>query len=128
VWSAGPRFESGALGGAGVAFGWLGGWRRKLESSGAHFVDNCAVLRVETKTEGVLAFGVERKEIGIGVRATVHHTAAAMDGGIDQRVVRAAVLGLNVVGDAAQAEVRVVTKEHFREYSWRRRRASLTVK
>jgi hypothetical protein len=90
-----------------------GSRRPTLQRAGANFLDDGAMLIVEAQLEGAQPVFVERQEIAIAGGAVMHYAAATVDGGIENGVGFAAVLGLHVIGHAIEREISIVSEEHF---------------
>jgi hypothetical protein len=59
---------------------------------------------------------IQRQQIEIIVRPAMQHTAAAIDGRIDQGRFCPAIFGLHVVNRVAQLDVGVMAEEHLSGY------------
>ena len=90
-----------------------------MERTGAHLFQDGTVLVVEANLESVQAVFIEREEVLIIRGAAVHDATAAIHGGVKDGVSFAAVLGLDVVGDAVERDVRIVSEEHFSRVRYR---------
>ena len=90
------------------------GWSRarKIQRAAANFFEYLAVLFIEAQLERGFAIGIERQEVVIIVGAAMQHAAAAIDGGIDQRVGDTGVLGLHVIRGLAETNIGVMTEDH----------------
>ncbi len=71
------------------------------------------MLIVEAQLQGAQPVFVERQEIAIAAGAVMHYSTATVDGGIENGVGFAAVLGLHVIGHAIEREISIVSEEHF---------------
>ena len=114
------RFGSGCGRRNGRCWLRLRGRRRKVQSTGAHLFQDGAVLVVEANLEGVKAVFIEREEVLIIRGAAVHDATATIHGGVKDKVSFAAVLGLDVVGDTVEGDVRIVSEEHFSRVAMQR--------
>ena len=86
----------------------------EMERSGANFFDHGAMLLIQPELQGVFTIGVQREQILIGDGAAVKNASVEINGRINDGMSGATVFRLDVVGDAGNRHVGVVTEKHFR--------------
>ena len=75
------------------------------------------MLVVNPLPKQILMFRTERQQIKIIIGAAVQNAAAAIDGGVDESIRGAAVLGLHVKDRLPHLYIRVMPEEHLRSTS-----------
>src|SRR2546425_9910814 len=88
------------------------GRRRQLQCSRANLLDDAAVLRLHALAQNCFVLGREGGQVVVTVGAPVDHLAMAIHGRINERMVRAAVFGLDVITGLVIRDVAVVTECH----------------
>jgi hypothetical protein len=83
-----------------------------MQRSATNFISDNAMLLVNAFSKRIFTFRIEGQEIEVIVRAPMQNPAPAIDGGVDQGVGGAAVLGLDVIDRVAHFHIRVMPKEH----------------
>lgn len=89
-------------------------WRSDMQRSGAEFFHDGAMLRIHAEFQGMLAFGIQRKQIVVVIGAAVQNSPLKIYSGINQGMSSAAIFCLHVAGNAGDRHVRVVPEKHFR--------------
>jgi hypothetical protein len=84
-----------------------------VQSATANLFGHGAMLVVDAFSKRILTFWIEGQQINVVIGAPMQDAAAAINGGVDQGVRGAAILGLHVIDGLVNLYVRVMPEEHM---------------